>query len=155
MAEKCWPSIKAANPEARLVIAGSTPARSVLELAKISGVQVTGAVPTMAAIIQTAQIAVAPMQSGSGMQLKILEAMACGVPVVTTSIGLGDIKAQPQKQIIVKNTPEEFICSIINLLRSANLRNHIGVSGRHFVFENHSSVKICSNFEDIINFILK
>ncbi len=89
------------------------------------------------------------MQSGSGMQFKILEAMACGIPVVTSTLGLGDIKAVPGEEVLVCDSPGKFVESTLSLLRSNELRNRIGSAGLLYVQKNHSWDAINSKFETV------
>jgi glycosyltransferase involved in cell wall biosynthesis len=149
-ATKCWPSIIAVVPGATFVIAGSRPAPSVCKLANDLTIRVTGRVPSVADVIRGAQVAVAPMQSGSGMQFKVLEAMACGIPVIVSALGLGDIKATPKKDIITANTPDEFISSTIQLLTSSDLRAEVGEFGYSYVSSYHTWNSINASFERTI-----
>lgn len=149
-ANRCWPAISSANPNALFVIAGNRPAAVVRNLAINPTIRVTGNVPDMADLIRSAQIAVAPMQSGSGMQFKILEAMACGIPVVTTHLGLGDIRAKPNSEIVIADTPTEFIDATIKLLASRELRSCVGDSGQQFVSRHHTWDSINSAFEQVL-----
>jgi polysaccharide biosynthesis protein PslH len=135
----CWPEVKRLVTGVQLVIAGSNPHANVVALAdKDKQITVTGRVPSVAAILNGAKVALAPMQSGSGMQFKILEAMACGVPVVTTALGLGDISARPGKDILVADSSAEFTQAIVGLLKSVQMAEDIGDHGMQYVYTNHS-----------------
>lgn len=148
--EKCWPIIKSKVPQATFVIAGSRPAPEVQRLAIDNSIYVTGQVPSMVDVLCGAKIAIAPMQSGSGMQFKILEAMACGIPVITSTIGLGGIKAKPGVDLLVCDSPSEFISTIIYLLDSEEFRGRIGNSGLEYIRENHSWDSINKYFESTV-----
>jgi glycosyltransferase involved in cell wall biosynthesis len=133
----CWQAVKTLVPKARLVIAGSYPSPSIKALALDSSITVTGRVESMAAVLNESQVAIAPMQSGSGMQFKVLEAMACAVPVIATTIGLGDIKAIANQDILIGNTPEEIIELVVTLLNDASKRVNVGEAGYRYVLANH------------------
>lgn len=147
--EQCWPEIRRQAPDARFVIAGGNPGRSVRNLKRIAGVEVTGAVPSMAAVLREASLAVAPMLSGSGMQFKILEAMACGLPVVTTRLGLGSIAAVVGQEVILADEPMEFTHAVLELLGSQEKRRAIGDRARHFVARSHSWESAANQVEKI------
>lgn len=148
--EKCWDALKSELPSLRLVVAGRSPTSAVLELGSDPMITVTGGVPEIAPLINSALVAIAPMQSGSGMQFKILEAMACGVPVVANTFGLGDIKAIPGKDLLIGDTPDEFIKSIIDLIQSNDFRNRIGQAGLRYVSSHHTWERVNATFEDSI-----
>jgi glycosyltransferase involved in cell wall biosynthesis len=135
----CWLKVKARVPGVRLLIAGSKPLPSVVALGKQDeSVVVMGRVPSVASVLNTAMVAIAPMQSGSGMQFKILEAMACGVPVVTSTLGLGDISATPGQDLLVADSPAEFCNAVVSLLISEVLAGDVGERGMQYVQSNHS-----------------
>lgn len=149
-ATKCWPSISTAIPEAVFLIAGNRPNFAVRNLRNNPTIRVTGHVLNMTDVLRSAQVAIAPMQSGSGMQFKVLEAMACGIPVITSTLGLGDIKAKPNTDLIVANSPAEFIKSSLELLGSSDLRRAIGSAGHNFAAKHHTWNAINNDFESTV-----
>lgn len=145
--EHCWPIIKAAVPGVRLCIVGARPQPSVIALGRQDpAVEVMGRVASVAAILNTARVAVAPMRSGSGMQFKILEAMACGVPVVATTIGLGDIGCEPGVEIVIRDQADAFAHEVVALLNSPELCEKIGSAGRRYIAAHHSWEAINQQF---------
>ncbi|PUE60913.1 hypothetical protein B9Z45_06210 [Limnohabitans sp. 2KL-17] len=144
---QCWSKLKLAVPAVRWVVAGSNPTAEVLALSADEAITVTGRVPSLAAVINTARMSIAPMQSGSGMQFKILEAMACGVPVVTSSLGLGDIAAKPGQEVVLADTADNFVQSIIDLLGSPDSCQAIGEAGLRYVNVNHTWDALNADFE--------
>lgn len=134
--ENSWPAIKAAVPHARLIIAGKDPGAALLRYHDGLSVEVTGYVPSMAAIIQASRLAIAPMQAGSGMQFKILEAMACAVPVVSTSLGLGTIPAEAEESILIADNAADFSRQCIRLLNDVHTARRIGDNGYALINKN-------------------
>lgn len=145
----CLPIIQQKIPDVSFVIAGANPSKEVQSLAKTTGVEVTGFVKSMSETLRNANVAVAPMQSGSGIQNKILEAMSTGLPVVTTNLGLGSIKAKPNKEILVADTPEDFAQVTINLLKNPLKARELGDQARKYVVENHSWKAAANQLEEL------
>jgi polysaccharide biosynthesis protein PslH len=134
----CLPIIKEFIPEICFIVAGANPSKEISYFAQIPGVTITGFVEFMPDALKNANVAIAPMQSGSGIQNKILEAMSSGLPVVTTNLGLGNIKAKPGKDILVADSPEDFAKATISLLQNPALAREIGIQAREYVVGNHS-----------------
>jgi len=130
-----------------MVVAGSNPAPQIEALRVDPRISVTGRVASIAEVLNSAMVAVAPMQSGSGMQFKILEAMACGVPVVATTLGLGDIAARPGAEILIADSPERFVQSVLSLAGSPELRARVGDAGLRYVRERHDWERLNERFE--------
>jgi glycosyltransferase involved in cell wall biosynthesis len=114
-----FPLIRREMPEARLVIAGRNPDRSVLALQKDSAVHVTGSVPDMRPYLWGATAAVAPMRIARGVQNKILEALASGIPVVSSSTAALALPPSLRSLLIVADTPQAIAKAAINLLKNA------------------------------------
>jgi glycosyltransferase involved in cell wall biosynthesis len=149
----CWDNIKKIYPDVILIIAGRNPAGEVALLAKAdSSIKVIGYVNSMSDVFCSASVAIAPMQSGSGMQFKILEAMANGVPVVTTHLGLGDIRASVGRDLLVADTANDFVECVVKLLRASDFRNQVGINGFNYVREFHVWDALNAKFENIITF---
>jgi sugar transferase (PEP-CTERM/EpsH1 system associated) len=137
-ADRCWAAVREAVPHAELWIVGDRPGRAVRALASRPGIRVTGRVPDMARAVSPAQVAIAPLRSGSGIQNKVLEAMAIGLPVVTTPTGLGSISARPGHDLLVADDAAGFAAAVIDLLRDPARRGSLSRHGRAFVEAQHS-----------------
>lgn len=154
--KNCWNNIKFKIKDCELYIVGRNPTKKILKLiAKEDGIFVTGEVKSVFDYIKTSSLAIAPMQSGSGMQNKIIEAMACKVPVVTTSLGLGDIGAANEKSIIIADDPNIYAQKIVNLLLNKSKRIKIGLNGKKYVFDNHDILSLNNIFINQVKSILR
>ncbi|MCZ6679352.1 MAG: TIGR03087 family PEP-CTERM/XrtA system glycosyltransferase [Candidatus Poribacteria bacterium] len=128
-----FPLIQSTYPETVFYIVGNQPAAPIKRLANRSKVVVTGYVSDVRPYFDQAAVFVSPMRSGSGIQVKNLEAMAMGVPVVTTSIGALGLEAKSGRDLLIADTPKEFANHVINLIGSRERRQEIGEAGRQFV----------------------
>jgi sugar transferase (PEP-CTERM/EpsH1 system associated) len=153
-AKNCWERIHRVSPNTKFIVAGADATTEIINLGN-RNIEIAGYVESMTDTIAQADIAVVPMQSGSGMQNKILEAMACGLPVVTTTLGLGTIEAIDGQSIMVADTVEEFVTAVTSLIQDRDKRKKMGDNGRKLVKLNYSwssaSNKINSIYEDLID----
>ncbi len=124
-------------PQAKLLLAGAYPKNKVSHLAS-KLVTVSGYVDDIRESYASARIFAAPMQTGSGLQNKLLEAMAMKLPCVTTSIANDSLRAQEGKDVLIGNTPYEFAEHLIALLRDQQLRDQLAENGYAFVCDNYS-----------------
>lgn len=136
--EECFERIKQEIPQAKLVIAGNNPNSKIKKMGDNLSIFVTGFVESMVSELNKAQIAITPMQSGYGMHIKILEAMACALPVITTTSGLGAIKATHEKNVIIADDAFGFTRSCIRLLSNYELAKKVGDNARDLVSKNYS-----------------
>ena len=147
--ENCFKDIITEIKNAQFVICGAYPSKYIRSL-ESSNITVLGFVPSIEKEIQESFVAIAPMISGSGMQTKILESMSCGTPVVTTSLGLGGIKAKNNKEIIVRDDPKSFSLAILNLYMNKEMYSSVSKLSRTFVVNNHSWENHIKKFLEII-----
>jgi glycosyltransferase involved in cell wall biosynthesis len=137
MIEQIWPRLSAALPDARLTIVGASPPPPVTELAaRDPRVRVTGFVDDVRPYMDRAQVYLCPMRDGGGTRLKILDALSMGVPIVSTTMGLEGIHVAPERDVLVADTPEEFVRQIGRLTADAELRTRLSTNGRAFVEEH-------------------
>ena len=132
-ARNVWPSVHEKNRQLIYTIVGRDPAASVRELATIAGVEVTGSVEDVRPYYREAILAVVPLNVGGGSRLKILEAMAAGVPVVSTVLGAEGLQVNHRENILISDSNEELARAIIDLINEPDLRAQIIFGGRQLV----------------------
>lgn len=154
-AREVLPAVRAHVPEATLTIAGARPARSVRELGALPGVTVSGDVDSMPAALNAASVAVVPLRSGSGIQNKVLEAMSCGLPVVTTPVGLGAIEARDGEELLVADGAAPFAEAVVRLLRDPTLRDELGRRARARILARYSWERGAERVEEIWEQVLR
>jgi len=133
--EQVYPKVRKINPEANLTIIGKNPPPDFIRFAEQNSehVSVTGYVPDLEPILKDAAVLVIPVRAGGGMRVRILEGLAYGEAIVTTTIGLEGIDAESGKEVIVADTPQEFAEAVLELLGNYELRNEIAKNGRDLV----------------------
>jgi polysaccharide biosynthesis protein PslH len=147
-AENIWPHIASANPEARFKIIGGRPPPSLLALAGPRG-EVTGFVDDLRPHLAAAAAVVVPLRLGGGTRLKIVEAMAMGKAVVSTSLGAEGIEAVPGRDLLLEDDPVKFADAVNRLLVDPDLAARIGRSARQLAVEKYSwggAVRVLEGF---------
>jgi len=120
------PIIRKARPGTHFVVAGANPSRRLRSLHGRNGVTVTGYVDSAADALSESAVSVCPMRYGAGMQNKILESMAVGVPVVTTGCGADGLGLRNKNVLLFSDTPEGFAREVLRILDDKTLRFELG-----------------------------
>ncbi|HOU24511.1 MAG TPA: glycosyltransferase [Anaerolineae bacterium] len=136
-----FPMIERSQPDVRLLLVGRNPPPSVVSLTR-SNVIVTGTVPDVAPYYEQSHVAIVPLISGGGTRLKILEALAQGVPVVSTPVGAEGLDLTPDQDLLIANTPESFASRVVQLLNEPALRAALASHGRRTVATRYDWNKI-------------
>ncbi|HEX2527210.1 MAG TPA: glycosyltransferase [Geminicoccus sp.] len=128
--------IRAAVPDARLLIVGRNPRPSVQALGSRPGITVTGEVPDPADYIARAAVCVNPVMAGAGMQNKLLEFLAMAKPTVATTVANEGIRATPGEHLIIADKPDDFAREVVALLKDEARASELGQAARRYV-EQH------------------
>lgn len=145
-ARNVLPRLNAGDDGWRFVIVGACPSDAVRQLGELPGVEVTGFVESVAPYFRDAALVVAPMLSGSGIQNKILQAMAHGCCVATTAIGAEGITHIADGFITCDTDPESMASTINGLLESPARMARIGETARKRILENFTYETIAKDF---------
>ncbi|MCB0737963.1 MAG: glycosyltransferase [Bacteroidetes bacterium] len=137
LAEHIYEPMAANNKNFVTTIAGANPAAHLLKL-NAGNLKVLGWVDDVVEVYHSARVFVAPLFHGSGMQNKILEAMACGIPIITTTQTNNAINAKPEVEILIADTEEEMHAHIHRLKQDTEYYNALRANARRFVVQNFS-----------------
>jgi hypothetical protein len=132
------PRIQARRPAARLHIVGADPTPAVRKLAELRNVTVTGSVADVRPYLQRSALMVAPLNIARGTQNKILEAMASGVPVVTSAVAAGGVDAVPGEHFLVARSAGEQAAAVLGILADRAERQRLATAGRDRMLSHHS-----------------
>ena len=145
-----WPLLKDKRPGLKLLIVGADPSPAVRKLEELSGVTVTGSVPDVRPHIRGSALMVAPLAIARGTQNKILEAMAMGVPVVTSGIAAGGVDAEAETHFLVADTPEAYSRAILRIIDDPAERDRLARAGRERMLSHHAWPRSMTRLDAII-----
>lgn len=151
IAEQVNPVLKQNGLHLKICIAGANPHHKVLELSKHANIDISGWIDDQREVYAASKIFLAPLQIGTGMQNKLLEAMSMGVPCITTDLANNALKATHQKEIIIANTPQEICSSVMELLANHEKYTFISVNARKFIEQNYSWQKQTAKLSQLFN----
>jgi glycosyltransferase involved in cell wall biosynthesis len=132
-----WPGIRTKYPDAQFQIVGKSPAAEVLELKRIPGVNVVGPVEDIRPWLQQAACVVVPLRIARGIQNKLLEAMACGRPIVSASTPLQGLPQEISKCLVTANSPAEWVAGVSRLFDNPQLAQQLGTAASEWVQNRH------------------
>ncbi len=137
--ERVWPILKARHPDLLFDVVGKDPDQRLRStVAQCDGIVLRGFVPDLQEIYRDSRVSVAPLLFGSGMKVKVLDAMARGMPTVTTSVGAEGIDIEPGKHLLVADEPEEMAEKVHDLLVNQSLWQHLQANSRAITRERYT-----------------
>ncbi|MGD8717482.1 MAG: glycosyltransferase family 4 protein [Candidatus Zixiibacteriota bacterium] len=154
-ADDVFPLVQREVPEATFHVVGKEPVPEIEAMAARPGIVVTGRVPDVIEYIRSMEIYVCPMRLGSGMKMKIVEALAAALPVVSTSVGADGMDLlEPGRDFVVADGAENLAAEIVKLLRDPERRAELGRSGRAKVESGYTWDAYVRAWEDIIEAVV-
>lgn len=134
-------------PDARLLITGDHAGQP---LPPAPNVTLTGYVADIKSLMASSWVSIAPLQSGGGTRLKILESMAVGTPVVSTTKGAEGLDATPGEHLLIGDSPDEFADNVIQVLKEKKLRSQLSVQGNRLVKEKYNWKTMMPRFLQLV-----
>jgi len=141
--EEVWPSVKSKFPQIQLHIAGKAMPEKYYRLTD-SAIQIHGLVPDAVEYLQNYEIFIVPLLSGGGMRLKVVEGMAVGKCILSTTIGAEGVEYIHQKNILIADTAQEWIHQIEAVVRNSGIAQNIGKEASILAMEKY-------NWENLVN----
>jgi glycosyltransferase involved in cell wall biosynthesis len=153
--QNIWEAILEELPDTQVTIVGLGDERIPGPLRSLPGVRITGFIGDLRPLYAEARVAICPVQSGSGTRIKILEAAAHGLPVVSTSIGAEGLEMENDAEIVVRDHVEEFAQACVSLLKNPGLARKIGANARTAAAARYSAEAVISGLADLIKSALR
>ncbi len=151
LANRILPLVRKVLPNTSLLISGVDPAQRIRDLGETDDhITVTGWVKDIRDSYATARLFVAPMQIGTGLQNKLLEAMSMRVPCITSPLANNAVGAIPDESILIGHEPEEYAAHIVNMLSNKAARNVLAENGYAFVHTEFDWDKAASKLNTVI-----
>ena len=149
-ANEVFPLVKQQVPGVTLTIVGKNPPQDFLQMAEQgSGIHVTGYVPDLLPCMEDAAVLVVPVRAGGGMRVRILEAFAFAMPVVTTTVGLEGIEANIGGDVLVEDSPVRFANAVVRLLKAPAIADQLGAQGRVLAETRYDWQKVLRQVEQV------
>ena len=136
---KIWPLIKKKHPDVRFTIIGNNPPAKLAEIAENDrNIELLGYVDDVRPFFANAMISVCPIKDGGGTRIKILDALAMGMPIVSTSIGCEGIDVTPGEDVLIADTPEDFADKVDRIITDIGIRRSMSKNARKTAEDNYS-----------------
>ncbi|MBI1281955.1 MAG: glycosyltransferase [Anaerolineaceae bacterium] len=149
-----WPLVHARYPQAMFTVTGGTGSVDVADLAAVPGVKFSGYLPSVADAVRQQWAVVAPIRIGGGTRLKILEAMALGTPVISTSKGAEGLDVHHGQDILIADSSQAFADAVSQLFEDATLRDKLAAGGRALVERDYDWGALTCRLIDLIEQML-
>lgn len=153
--DRIYPLLSSRLPDVRLLVTGRTGGVDLTGIGDCPGVERTGYVQDIRDVLKKSAACVVPLREGGGSRLKILEAMAAGVPVVSTSMGAEGINAVSGTHLLIADTPEAFADAIVRVLEDNELRSNLRSAARSLVEQYYSWESIGAEFVDMVESVVR
>jgi glycosyltransferase involved in cell wall biosynthesis len=154
-AEVVLPRIRAAVPDARLIVAGAEATDDILRLRGLPGIEVRGFVEDLGALFSEVRLLLAPIRSGRGVRIKALSALGAGIPVVTTPLGAAGLEAFRDPSLHVAESPEDLARAAVGFLKDRSLTRAASLDATRSFTESYSVAVSASEHLDALQRILE
>jgi glycosyltransferase involved in cell wall biosynthesis len=152
--DNCWLKIHELFPEVKLYLAGKS-FPDEIKNKNYPNVLCEGTIKDSVAYMQKKQIMIVPLHSGSGMRVKIIQGLALGKTIISTTIGAEGISIENEKNILLADSPDDFINLVKRCLENPDWCKKIGAEGRNFIEQNYSNISIANKLISFYEKLIK
>jgi glycosyltransferase involved in cell wall biosynthesis len=149
-AKRIFPYVRRLVPNAQFIVAGFNPPRCLRTLAETPGIEVQANLPDVRPVISSAAVSVAPIRFGAGIQNKILQSLALGVPVVASPLAAGPFSQNGTSPVLVAASPEKFAGLVVRVLQDHEYRMHLARKGRELIETTYGWDQVFGSLDRII-----
>ncbi len=150
-----WPYVRHAYPNARLTIAGGgtreelgrVAPETLARMEHEAGIEIAGFLPDLGAAMDGSVAMAAPLRLGSGVRNKVIEALAAGLPVVTTALGAEGLAVESGRELLIADEPAAFARELVRLLKDPHLQARLSGAGRELVARDHDNDRAVARLE--------
>ncbi|RPJ59992.1 MAG: glycosyltransferase [Acidobacteria bacterium] len=153
--QEILPRLLVEQPDLQFRVVGSRPDRRVMQLKEIPGIEITGQVPDIRPYLKDSLALVVPLRSGGGTRLKILQAMAAGCPVVSTTIGAEGLDVTPDLHFLKADSLDAWVAAVRRLDAPAGSRTEMAKAGRALVDDHYTWSKCLSGLDRLYEKVMK
>lgn len=150
-----FPLIRKERPRTTLRITGRSTPEQRAALPTLEGVELTGYVDDVRPLVARSTVEIVPLREGGGTRLKILEALALGTPVISTSKGVEGLDLEPGRHVLVADTPHDFAAATLRLLADPDLCRQLSKAGRQAVAERYDWAVLAPRLNTLIETIIR
>lgn len=147
LVREIMPALHKAVPGLRLCIAGTSPAEEVLALEQPGYIEIEADPVDMSRVAERCCAAIVPLSLGGGTRIKILEAMALGLPVISTGMGCEGLAVNHREHLVICETPREFADALVEIRADSTFRNKLRKNGRYLVKTRYGWENIYRQYE--------
>ena len=143
-----FPQIKKKYPESTFWIVGANPPKEVLNLQSVEGINVTGKVDRVEDYCYDAAVSICPIRIGAGIQNKVLESMAMGIPVIASPVGIEGLRVKDGETILAASSPDEYVMKISQLFENTDLAVRISEQARQCIEQDYSWDNLLNGYKE-------
>jgi len=148
--DRIFPAVRAAEPAARLRLVGRKPAAALVQKVRnLPGVELHADVPDVRPFLASSAVMVVPLRIGGGSRLKILEAMAAGLPVISTRVGAEGLELVPGKHFIAAEGPDNLADALVSCIRDPEPARALANASRPFILERYDWDALADRLESV------